>query len=63
MRASGPIHMNASELAAYKRVPIDELVPWKRGTGDAVRDWLARRKSNTDASSAGGTSELSKSKL
>jgi len=31
------------ELAAIKRVPVDDLKPWPMGTGDAVRDWLDRR--------------------
>ena len=33
------------ELAAIKRVPIDELKPWPMGTGAAVSDWLKRRQS------------------
>ncbi len=31
------------ELADYKAVPIEKLRPWPFATGDAVRDWLARR--------------------
>ena len=31
------------ELADLKIVPVDKLKPWPFGTGDAVRDWLARR--------------------
>ncbi len=31
------------ELADLKIVPVAELKPWPFGTGDAVRDWLARR--------------------
>lgn len=33
-----------AELAAIKPVPIDEVTPWPMGTGPALRDWLARRK-------------------
>lgn len=32
------------ELASYKAVPIEKLQPWPYATGDAVRDWLARRR-------------------
>jgi NADH pyrophosphatase NudC (nudix superfamily) len=32
------------ELADAKLVPIAKLKPWPFGTGDAVRDFLARRK-------------------
>jgi NAD+ diphosphatase len=35
------IVLDKEELAAFKRVPIEDLVPWTRGTGIAVRDWLA----------------------
>jgi NAD+ diphosphatase len=38
---SSEIRLDTAELADYKRVPIDELVPWSRGTGLAVREWLA----------------------
>lgn len=31
------------ELEAFKRVPVAKLRPWPFGTGEAVRDWLARR--------------------
>lgn len=41
MHAEGEIELCAEELADFKRVPIDELIPWSRGTGLAVRDWLA----------------------
>lgn len=30
------------ELAAFKAVPLTKLKPWPGGTGDAVRDFLAR---------------------
>lgn len=42
VRATGPITLGA-ELAAYKSVPLAKLRPWPMGTGDAVRDFLARR--------------------
>ncbi len=32
-----------AEIEAFKRVPIAKLRPWPFATGDAVRDWLARR--------------------
>lgn len=38
----GEIRLN-EELSAYKLVPHAEVQPWSRGTGLAVRDWLARR--------------------
>ena len=31
------------ELADYKRIRPEKLRPWPFGTGEAVRDWLARR--------------------
>jgi NAD+ diphosphatase len=31
------------ELDAYRIVPIDELIPWNRGTGPALSRWLATR--------------------
>lgn len=31
------------ELQRVKLVPPQELRPWKKGTGPALRDWLARR--------------------
>ncbi len=42
VRADGPV-MIGDELAAYKAVPVAKLRPWPFATGDAVRDWLARR--------------------
>ena len=38
-----PITLCETELDAYRIVPIAELVPWNRGTGPALRDWLASR--------------------
>jgi NADH pyrophosphatase NudC (nudix superfamily) len=31
------------ELAEYKLIPPDKLRPWEFGTGQAVKDWLAKR--------------------
>lgn len=42
--AQGEIVLN-EELAAIKRVPVERLKPWTIGTGPAVRDWLAARRS------------------
>lgn len=42
--AHGPITLG-EELADIKRVPIERLKPWTIGTGPAVRDWLANRRS------------------
>lgn len=39
----GPIALCAEELADYREVAIEKLRPWSRGTGPAVRDWLADR--------------------
>jgi ADP-ribose pyrophosphatase YjhB (NUDIX family) len=39
----GAIHLCQEELVAYKEVPIEKLRPWGRGTGPALRDWLASR--------------------
>ena len=36
------------ELAAYRVVPIEQLVPWSRGTGPALRDWLRTRGHERD---------------
>jgi NAD+ diphosphatase len=43
VRARGEIALG-DELAAYKAVPPEKLRPWPMGTGHAVRDWLAARK-------------------
>ena len=39
---SGDVVMG-DELEAFKMVPISKLIPWKMGTGQAVKDWLAAR--------------------
>jgi NAD+ diphosphatase len=39
---SGDVVMG-DELEAFKVVPISKLIPWKMGTGQAVKDWLAAR--------------------
>ncbi len=36
----GEIHLQESELAAYREVPIAELRPWRAGTGYALAKWL-----------------------
>jgi NADH pyrophosphatase NudC (nudix superfamily) len=36
----GDVKIDASELAEYKRVPIDKVKPWNSGTGYALNDWL-----------------------
>jgi NADH pyrophosphatase NudC (nudix superfamily) len=38
----GEIRLN-EELSDYKLVPHAEVQPWSRGTGIALRDWLAKR--------------------
>jgi NAD+ diphosphatase len=43
VRVEGEIILG-EELEAAKRVPLDELRPWSRGTGPALRDWLVRRE-------------------
>jgi NAD+ diphosphatase len=44
MLATGEIVLDATELAAYKTVPVEKLRPWDFGTGAAVKDFLAQRK-------------------
>ncbi len=44
VRATGEIRMDENELQAYKVVPIHKLRPWPFGTGIAVKEWLANRK-------------------
>jgi NADH pyrophosphatase NudC (nudix superfamily) len=39
----GDIRLDESELEAWKAVPVEKLRPWPFGTGEAVRDFLARR--------------------
>ena len=43
VRAWGEVKIG-EELAAVKHFGPDGLRPWPRGTGPAVRDWLAARK-------------------
>lgn len=38
----GEVALN-EELVEYRRIPPERLQPWPSATGDAVRDWLARR--------------------
>lgn len=42
VRATGTIRLN-EELVEYKKLPAAEVRPWPRGTGVAVRDWLAQQ--------------------
>ncbi len=42
VRAEGLV-LRGDELAEIKKVPPAELVPWRTGTGFAVRDWMMRR--------------------
>ena len=46
LKAEGEIKLDQSELAAFKRVPLDQLQAWNFGTGAAVKDFLARRRPN-----------------
>ncbi|GGF06901.1 phosphatase [Aliidongia dinghuensis] len=39
----GEVRLDESELEAWKAVPVEKLRPWPFGTGEAVRDFLARR--------------------
>jgi NAD+ diphosphatase len=39
--AAGTIKLCQEELASYKEVAIEKLRPWERGTGPAVKEWLA----------------------
>lgn len=43
MGEAGPIRLCEDELTDHKEVAIEKLRPWSRGTGPAVRDWLASR--------------------
>ncbi len=36
----GTVKLDTSELAAYKRVPISKIRPWRYSTGLALNDWL-----------------------
>ncbi|MCY3730116.1 MAG: NUDIX domain-containing protein [Rhodospirillaceae bacterium] len=40
---AGPIKLCEEELVDHKEVAIERLRPWSRGTGPAVKDWLASR--------------------
>ncbi len=39
----GEIRLDETELADWRAVPIEKVRPWPRGTGTALRDWLASR--------------------
>lgn len=38
-----PVRLCRDELEDFRAVPIDRVRPWSRGTGPALRDWLASR--------------------
>jgi len=40
---AGKITLCDEELTSYKEVAIEKLRPWERGTGPAVKEWLASR--------------------
>ena len=40
---AGKIKLCDEELTSYKEVAIEKLRPWERGTGPAVKEWLASR--------------------
>lgn len=40
---AGEVRLCERELAAYRHVLFAKLRPWSRGTGPALRDWLAER--------------------
>ena len=44
VKARGEIVLS-EELSDYRLTAPEDIVPWDQGTGPAVRDWLARRKS------------------
>lgn len=43
LTTSGEIAIDGTEIAAFIRVVLDQLIPWEFGTGPAVRDFLAQR--------------------
>lgn len=50
VRARGEVRLS-DELTAYKLIDPAKLRPWPFGTGEAVRDWLARRAAGSSRSS------------
>jgi NAD+ diphosphatase len=50
LNTSGEITIDGTELAGFKRVPLDDLTPWDFGTGAAVRDFLALRRAGVPLS-------------
>lgn len=44
VRAQGVIVLN-EELCDYRLIAPEKLRPWEKGTGLAVRDWIASRRS------------------
>ena len=45
VRAEGEIVIG-DELESIKALPLEEIRPWDRGTGPALKDWLASRTEN-----------------
>lgn len=37
------VKLQETELSAYKFVKLEDIKPWKHGTGQALRDWLKTR--------------------
>jgi NAD+ diphosphatase len=50
LTTSGKVTIDEAELAGFKRVPLDDLIPWNFGTGAAVRDFLALRRAEASLS-------------
>lgn len=48
--AAGHLKLN-EEIAEVRLIPVERLKSWEFGTGLAVRDWLARRRAQSGASS------------
>lgn len=48
VQITGEIRLN-EELAEIKRLPPCALIPWPKGTGPAVRDWMHRHGYGTNA--------------
>ena len=42
VRATGKVTLS-EELIDYKKLPAENVKPWASGTGQAVKDWLAKR--------------------
>ncbi len=42
VKATGEIQLGY-EIADYKKIPKDKVIPWPYATGDALRDWLRQQ--------------------